>query len=53
MDGDGMYYEVRVNKKVVKRVLYSVIDLNLHGKKDVLGIYLSESEGDKLVNHYE
>jgi putative transposase len=34
--------------KVVTRVLYSVIGLNLHGKKDVLGIYLAESEGAKF-----
>jgi putative transposase len=45
---DGMYYKVRVEGKVVTRVLYSVIGLDLHGKKDVLGIYLSESEGAKF-----
>ena len=45
---DAMYYKVRVEGKVVTRVLYSVIGLNLHGKKDVLGIYLSESEGAKF-----
>jgi putative transposase len=45
---DAMYYKVRVDGKVVTRVLYSVIGLNLHGKKAVLGIYLSESEGAKF-----
>jgi putative transposase len=45
---DAMYYKVRVEGKVVTRVLYSVIGLDLHGKKDVLGIYLSESEGAKF-----
>lgn len=45
---DAMYYKVRVDGKVVTRVLYSVIGLNLHGKKSVLGIYLSESEGAKF-----
>jgi putative transposase len=45
---DAMYYKVRVEGKVVTRVLYSVIGLNLHGKKEVLGIYLSESEGAKF-----
>jgi putative transposase len=45
---DAMYYKVRVDGKVVTRVLYSVIGLNLPGKKDVLGIYLSESEGAKF-----
>lgn len=45
---DAMYYKVRVEGKVVTRVLYSVIGLDLRGKKDVLGIYLSESEGAKF-----
>lgn len=45
---DAMYYKVRLEGKVVTRVLYSVIGLNLHGKKAVLGIYLSESEGAKF-----
>ena len=45
---DAMYYKVRLDGKVVTRVLYSVIGLNLHGKKSVLGIYLSESEGAKF-----
>lgn len=34
--------------KVVSRVLYSVIDLSLQGKKEVLGIYLTENEGAKF-----
>lgn len=45
---DAMYYKVRVDGKVVTRVLYSVIGLNLHGRKEVLGLYLSESEGAKF-----
>ena len=45
---DAMYFKVRLDGKVVTRVLYSVIGLNLHGKKSVLGIYLSESEGAKF-----
>jgi putative transposase len=45
---DAMYYKVRLDGKVVTRVLYSVIGLNLHGKKAVLGIYLSESEGARF-----
>lgn len=41
-------YKVRVDGKVTTRVLYSVIGLNLQGKKEVLGIYLTESEGAKF-----
>jgi transposase-like protein len=45
---DAMYYKVRVDGKVNTRVLYSVIGLNLRGNKEVLGIYLTESEGAKF-----
>jgi putative transposase len=45
---DAMFFKVRVDGKVTSRALYSVIGLNLHGKKEVLGIYLSESEGAKF-----
>jgi transposase-like protein len=45
---DAMYYKVRVEGKVVTRVLYSVIGLNLQGKKEILGIYLTKSEGAKF-----
>jgi putative transposase len=45
---DAMYYKVRHEGKVVTRVLYSVIGLNLAGRKEVLGIYLTDSEGAKF-----
>jgi putative transposase len=45
---DGIYYKVRHEGRVVTRVLYSVIGLTLSGKKQVLGIYTSESESAKF-----
>lgn len=45
---DAMYYKVRVEGRVVQRVMYSVLGLNLRGYKEVLGLYLSESEGAKF-----
>lgn len=45
---DAMFYKVRVDGKVITRALYSVIGLDLEGKKEVLGIYLSENEGAKF-----
>ncbi|QMW01831.1 transposase [Spirosoma foliorum] len=41
----GIYYKVRYDGKVVTRVLNSVIGLSLLGKKQVLGIYIAESDG--------
>jgi putative transposase len=45
---DGIYYKVRVDGRVVTRVLYSIIGLSLSGKKQVLGIYTAESESAKF-----
>ncbi|WP_266362045.1 IS256 family transposase [Tellurirhabdus rosea] len=45
---DGIYYKVRHEGRVVSRVLYSVIGLNLSGKKQVLGIYTAETESAKF-----
>lgn len=45
---DAMFYKVRSDGKVISKALYSVIGLDLDGKKEVLGIYLSDSEGAKF-----
>lgn len=45
---DAMFYKVRVDGKVSSRAMYSVIGLGLDGKKEVLGIYLAETEGAKF-----
>ncbi len=45
---DAMFYKVRVDGKVCSRAMYSVIGLGLDGKKEVLGIYLAETEGAKF-----
>jgi transposase-like protein len=45
---DAMFYKVRIDGKVSSRAMYSVIGLGLDGKKEVLGIYLAETEGAKF-----
>jgi putative transposase len=42
---DAMHFKVRVEGKVVSKAIYSILGVNRNGCKDVLGIYLSESEG--------
>lgn len=42
---DAMHYKVRYEGKVVSRALYNIIGINKDGKKEVLGMYISESEG--------
>ena len=42
---DAMHFKVRHEGKVVSRALYNIIGINKDGKKEVLGMYISESEG--------
>jgi putative transposase len=42
---DAMHFKVRVEGKVVSKAIYSILGVDKTGCKDVLGIYLSESEG--------
>lgn len=42
---DAMHYKVRHEGKVVSRALYNIIGINKDGMKEVLGVYISESEG--------
>jgi transposase-like protein len=44
---DGIYYNVREEGRVVKKVVYVVIGVNLDGEKDVLGLYVDGSESAK------
>jgi transposase-like protein len=42
---DAIHYKVRVDGHYQPRAVYTVLALNMDGKKEVLGLYLSESEG--------
>ena len=42
---DAIHYKVRTQGRYESRAVYTVLGLNLEGKKEVLGLYLSESEG--------
>lgn len=46
---DAMYYKVKDQSgHVVTRCLYNVLGINLDGRKHLLGMYISESEGAKF-----
>ena len=46
---DAMYYKVKDQSgHVVNRCLYNVLGINLEGRKHLLGMYISESEGSKF-----
>ena len=42
---DAIHYKVRAQGHYENRAVYTILGLNLDGKKEVLGLYLSESEG--------
>ena len=42
---DAMHYKVRSEGKVEHKALYNILGINAAGMKEVLGMYVSESEG--------
>ncbi len=42
---DAMHFKVREDGKVKHKALYNVLGINKEGKKEILGMYISESEG--------
>lgn len=42
---DAIHYKIREEGRYVSKAVYTVLALNLAGKKEVPGLYLSESEG--------
>jgi transposase-like protein len=45
---DCMHYKVKENGRVVTRAIYNVLGIDIEGKKDLIGIYISETEGSKF-----
>jgi putative transposase len=45
---DAIHYKVREEGKVVTKAVYTVLGINLNGRKELLGIYISESEGARF-----
>jgi len=42
---DAMYYKVKDEGKIVTRCVYNILGINIEGHKDLLGMYVAESEG--------
>ena len=45
---DAIHYKVREDGHYVAKAFYTVLGVNLDGKKEILGLYLNESEGAKF-----
>jgi transposase-like protein len=48
---DGLHFKVRDTGKITSKVAYIVLGVNQYGTKEVLGIWVSESEGAKFWLH--
>lgn len=42
---DAIHYKIRENGKVVSKAVHTILGVNLEGRKEVLGLYISEHEG--------
>jgi transposase-like protein len=42
---DAMHYKVKDGGRIVSRAVYNVLAINKEGKKELIGMYISESEG--------
>ncbi len=42
---DAMHYKVKVDGRIVHKALYNILGINKEGYKEILGMYISESEG--------
>jgi len=42
---DAIHYKIRDNGKVITKAVYTILGVNLEGRKEVLGLYISEHEG--------
>lgn len=42
---DAIHYKIKDNGRFVMKAVYTILGVNLEGKKELLGIYLSDNEG--------
>ena len=42
---DAIFYKVKENGRYVQKTVYTILGLSIEGKKEILGLYLSETEG--------
>ena len=42
---DAIHYKIRENGKVLGKAVYTILGVNIEGRKEVLGLYIAENEG--------
>ena len=49
---DGLVIKVHHENRVINKTLYVALGVNLSGHKEVLGLWLAETEGAKSLSQY-
>ena len=42
---DAMHYKVKEDYRMVSHAVYNILGINRHGRKELIGMYISQSEG--------
>lgn len=42
---DAIHYKIKENGRFISKAVYTILGLSIEGKKELLGLYLSETEG--------
>ena len=42
---DAIHYKIKDNGRYISKAVYTILGVGLNGKKEILGLYLSENEG--------
>ncbi len=42
---DAIHYKIKENGKYISKAVYTILGVRLDGRKEILGLYLSENEG--------
>jgi transposase-like protein len=42
---DAIHYKIKENGKICSKAVYTILGVNIEGRKEVLGLYISENEG--------
>ena len=42
---DAIHYKIKENGRFISKAVYTILGLTIEGKKELLGLYISESEG--------
>ena len=46
---DAIHYKVKEDGRYISKAFYTVLGVRVDGKKEILGLYLNESEGSKFL----